>query len=417
MDGVSHVFKAPELVSKACAGPSCVKKGALLCSRCKRVWYCGKDCQLQAWKSGHRKICIEATTSQSSQLTPSIVGALGTLPTPTTNEGAAKAFMLKAINKLNDMGPDEAGDSQCDQCKSPAFCISIDKSGEAGIITGTARAMFMCKNKHMTVATDVCMGVEKECTCSINLVRIGLPRDLPSSYSLPATAKTLVVSGFSLIDARMVGRSGLEDSSAPAVDRLKRSFSAKGLPWDAMLADNGEAVTKQMLSGKFSRVILYGINDRGLEAHERMFQNGFFLAHLEGWLRSGGRLVLHGEGQLIGIIANIILKDEGKWHFCGDWYRRCKHSRNKAPEAVVDYTTLPRGYSMKATMLSGVLPRHQVYSPRPNTLSTSNIPGFGGHVVHTRLTAVAAAKVGSGLLAYIGDVNLEEQTIELFGRL
>lgn len=326
--------------------------------------------------------------------------------------------MLRAIKKLNEMGPDEVGDSECGQCKAAAFCISINKSGEScGVATGTARAMFMCRNKHMTMATDVCMGVEKECTCDINLARIELPSNLPSSYSIPAAAKTLIVSGFSLVDARLVGRSGLEDSSEPAVSRLKQSFTEKGFPWEAMLADNGEAVTKQMLSGKYHKIILYGINDRGLEAHEKMFQNGFFLAHLPGWLRSGGRLVLHGEGQLIGIIANILLKEEGKWHFCGDWYRRCKHSRNKSEDAVLPYASLPRGYSMKSTMLSGVLPHQQLYSPRPNTLSSSNIPGFGGKVVSTRLTAVAAAKVGSGLLAYIGDVNLEESTIILFGAL
>jgi hypothetical protein len=148
-----------------------------------------------------------------------------------------------------------------------------------------------------------------------------------------------------------------------------------------------------------------------------MFQGGFFLAHLPGWLQSGGKLVLHGEGQLIGIIANILLKEEGKWHYCGDWYRRCKHSRNKSGEAAVDHTTLPRGYSMKAAMLSGVLKKHQLYSPRPNTLSLSNIPGFGGKLVSTRLTAVAAAKVGAGLFVYVGDVNLEKSTLELIGLL
>jgi len=27
------------------------------CSRCKKVQYCGKECQLAAWKSGHKKEC------------------------------------------------------------------------------------------------------------------------------------------------------------------------------------------------------------------------------------------------------------------------------------------------------------------------------------------------------------------------
>ncbi|RKP15886.1 hypothetical protein ROZALSC1DRAFT_3716, partial [Rozella allomycis CSF55] len=27
------------------------------CSRCKLAWYCSRDCQLAAWKSGHRHWC------------------------------------------------------------------------------------------------------------------------------------------------------------------------------------------------------------------------------------------------------------------------------------------------------------------------------------------------------------------------
>jgi hypothetical protein len=54
---------------------------------------------------------------------PSIAGALGSLPPPSTNDAAAKAFMLRAIKKLNEMVPDEVGDSECGQCKAAAFCI------------------------------------------------------------------------------------------------------------------------------------------------------------------------------------------------------------------------------------------------------------------------------------------------------
>jgi hypothetical protein len=75
------------------------------------------------------------------------------------------------------------------------------------------------------------MGVEKECTCDINLARIELPSN-PSSYSIPAAAKTLIVSGFSLVNARLMGRIGFEDSSEPAVSRLKQSFTEKGFPWE-----------------------------------------------------------------------------------------------------------------------------------------------------------------------------------------
>ena len=139
--------------------------------------------------------------------------------------------------------------------------------------------------------------------------------------------------------------------------------------------------------------------------------------HFPGWLRFGGKLVIHGEGSLIGIIANILLKEEGKWHFCGDWYRRCKQSRNKINPPIDGSTNLSKGYSMKATMLNGVLPQHVLYSPKPGTLCTSNIPGFGSKIVSAKRTAIAAANVGAGILAFVGDVNLEEDTLPIFAEL
>ena len=27
------------------------------CSRCKKVWYCGRECQMQDWKKGHKNVC------------------------------------------------------------------------------------------------------------------------------------------------------------------------------------------------------------------------------------------------------------------------------------------------------------------------------------------------------------------------
>lgn len=36
----------------------CSKDADLRCSRCKQVWYCGKEHQVQDWKQGdHKKVC------------------------------------------------------------------------------------------------------------------------------------------------------------------------------------------------------------------------------------------------------------------------------------------------------------------------------------------------------------------------
>ena len=31
------------------------------CSKCKAQWYCSKECQVEAWKAGHKKDCKRAT--------------------------------------------------------------------------------------------------------------------------------------------------------------------------------------------------------------------------------------------------------------------------------------------------------------------------------------------------------------------
>lgn len=74
---------------------------------------------------------------------------------------------------------------------------------------------------------------------------------------------------------------------------------------------------------------------------------------------------------------------------------------------------------MKATMISGCLPEHQLYRPSPEraTLSISAVPGFGGKVVSPKRTAIAAAPLGAGLFVYIGDVNAEASTLDLLAAI
>ena len=52
-----------------------LKKKLELCSSCKGVWYCGRECQKAAWKNGHSKSCGKTTglqqTMQVSRLTDS----------------------------------------------------------------------------------------------------------------------------------------------------------------------------------------------------------------------------------------------------------------------------------------------------------------------------------------------------------
>jgi len=45
-----------------------LKKKLVLCANCKGVWYCGRECQKEAWKKGHSKICGEKAGVQTKQV-------------------------------------------------------------------------------------------------------------------------------------------------------------------------------------------------------------------------------------------------------------------------------------------------------------------------------------------------------------
>ena len=58
---------------KSCSNPTCgnteSRPGRIVnneigefksCSRCKQVYYCSKECQLQHWKNGHKNVCKPA---------------------------------------------------------------------------------------------------------------------------------------------------------------------------------------------------------------------------------------------------------------------------------------------------------------------------------------------------------------------
>ena len=45
-----------------------LKKKLVLCANCKGAWYCGRQCQKEAWKKGHSKICGKAKGVQSMQV-------------------------------------------------------------------------------------------------------------------------------------------------------------------------------------------------------------------------------------------------------------------------------------------------------------------------------------------------------------
>ena len=38
----------------------CKKEAFKRCSKCKKVWYCSKECQVSHWKESHKAECVES---------------------------------------------------------------------------------------------------------------------------------------------------------------------------------------------------------------------------------------------------------------------------------------------------------------------------------------------------------------------
>ena len=46
---------------RVCENPTCDKPAPQhMCSRCRKVYYCSRDCQLAHWRGGHKKTCVPA---------------------------------------------------------------------------------------------------------------------------------------------------------------------------------------------------------------------------------------------------------------------------------------------------------------------------------------------------------------------
>lgn len=120
---------------------------------------------------------------------------------------------------------------------------------------------------------------------------------------------------------------------------------------------------------------------------------------------------MNGEGDPVAMLMQLLLAKH--WHFCGDFYRRVKQRRNRT-NCCIPTDSMPKSYSMKANMLSGVDSKDQMYSPREGAMAISAFPNFAKPVSAAR-TAIAVSRLDKGIVCYIGDVNAEDSTVHAVG--
>lgn len=91
---------------------------------------------------------------------------------------------------------------------------------------------------------------------------------------------------------------------------------------------------------------------------------------------------------------------------------RTDHQLNQANPLLGNLAShLSPHYNVKACMLSNVPPLERVYSTVPDATTHSMVPAMAGAPVDAGRTAMAAARVGSGVVVFFGDVNWEVSTL------
>lgn len=394
----------------------------LICGRCKKTYYCGKKCQSKHWKI-HKQNCIPYENEGAPKPLEQ-AAQIG----PHKSKDENKSALLGAIKSAKSINPDQA-DMTCSTCGSALVCLGSHEKSLGGT-AATASATFVCRNGHSICMTDARLGLEQECSCDVRVEPLHCSPITPMQERMFASMvapnpSLLVVTGFNKVD----------ETNSCFMAKLAPILRAKGVPYEVLPACGGDALGVFLELGTYNSLLFVHMDPKGMEQYGSLIFNVKNTGALYQFVSNGGRCLVQGEGP--GVVWLLQLLSGKPWHFCGDFYRRCKHvcnTRDFRPFSLVVDTSsqrrevvgdgdadddegregclLTRKIDMKATMLSGVDREDQLYSPKEGTRCVSAVPTFGGHIVPTFRTAVAASRLGLGLICYIGDVNAEAGIIK-----
>lgn len=440
MDREVDVKYSRPLIAKKCGFCSHQPEKDLICSRCHKVYYCNAQCQKNHWKQ-HKHVCIPFQTEAGPQKLPQSP-KLGHL----ASQQKAKQELSVGIARAKTLSPDKA-EFSCQTCGKPSVCIDSTERPTGG--TGAAAsAHFVCGEGHLSTATDARMGLEQICDCgvTVNPITARLTPEQQAAYAqtVSPTPRMLIVTGFGLID----------ETNSCYFSKLRTNLAEHNLPFDILRASLGARLVPMLESGLYDSVMFLHLDDKGMNKTGEKVFSAAGLGTLHSFTSYGGKCLIQGEGERTAWLLQIL---SGKpWHFCGDYYRRCKHVCNKSNfchfsvyqshesnstsevlttscEGTFTYPSsanqdsddddddagerkrsllFPKQMNVKATMLSGVATQDQLFAPITGARCISAVPNFGGHIVPPFRTSVAVTRLGGGLVCFFGDVNAEVKTIQ-----
>jgi len=165
-------------------------------------------------------------------------------------------------------------------------------------------------------------------------------------------------------------------------------------------------------------MIFFGFGSGGDGSDEHFYNSLEFRQAVTSWCQAGGRFIVQGER----------VKYTGNWPqwFGKNWkdssYFRTDHKcyatgGTDAQSWCTWYSSkrgvVTTGYNVKACMLTNVEPQDVLFGAHENARSYSLVPGFGGQEIDKSNTAVAFAQYGEGTVSFFGDVNHEDETLEI----
>ena len=164
-------------------------------------------------------------------------------------------------------------------------------------------------------------------------------------------------------------------------------------------------------------MIFFGFGSGGDGSDGHFYKLFDFQKAVTSWCQAGGRFIVQGER----------VESTGNWPqwFGKDWknssyYRtdhKCHANSNDDQSWCTWYSSkkgaVPSRYNVKACMLTNVEPQDVLFGAQEGARSYSLVPGFGGEEIDESNTAVAFARYGEGTVSYFGDVNHEQETLEI----
>jgi hypothetical protein len=382
--------------SLQCARIDCSKYGEKICNRCKLVRYCSVECQKNCWKE-HKKSCKAVTQRDLPDSTSNLVGKVNigfdsddivdVLPIGTKvalyhgmgeTKGVIKAFNVGRgpfQDPLVRADPSQHKDWLMQMADNPCSCLphySI-KCGDSTVELHEASSVH---HDWIVLGADgnpIITGIED--TIEVDET----PVDLSGLVS-----KFVLVSGLMFSHENCFYSRGLQKvlSEDDLVDR-----------YTAIDLKKAELI-EILSSGIYTCCVLFGLGSSGPQGLKQVYHEDLRKT-ITKWIKAGGVFIIQGEGCI-----SKVFKDWFKLPWTPVSYERSVTELNRRCTSVPSRTfdKLPSSNSVKAVYLAGVKDEHNLYKSGKNS-------------------AVAFAPIGKGRVCFIGDVNAEENTLEIIHQL